>query len=81
MLSIDDITDLLGIKLIGIVPECAAVLTSSNAGSPVIRDANSEAGKAYKRIVARFLGEDVPSYEDQKKKGFFKRIFAREVVA
>jgi septum site-determining protein MinD len=83
MLSIDDITDLLGIKLLGIVPECAAVLTSSNSGSPVIRDINSEAGKAYKRIVARFLGENVPSYAEQKKKGFLKRIFSKdkEVVA
>jgi septum site-determining protein MinD len=78
MLSIDDITDLLGVKLLGIVPECGAVLTSSNAGTPVIRDSNSQAGKAYQRIVARFLGETVPSYEEQKQRGFFKRFFSKD---
>jgi septum site-determining protein MinD len=78
MLSIDDITELLGVKLLGIVPECGGVLTSSNAGTPVIRDVTSEAGKAYTRIVARFLGENVPSYEDQKQKGFFRRIFSKD---
>lgn len=83
MLGIDDITELLGIPLLGIVPECASVLNSSNAGSPVIRDTNSLAGQAYTRIVGRYLGEDVPSYEDQKQKGFFRRLFAKdkEVVA
>lgn len=78
MLSIDDITDLLGVKLLGIVPECGAVLTASNAGTPVIRDISSSAGKAYQRIVGTFLGEDVSNYEDQKQKGFFKRFFSKD---
>lgn len=78
MLSLDDITDLLGVKLLGVVPECGSVLASSNAGAPVIRDSNSQAGQAYQRIVSRYLGEDVPSYEDQKQKGFFRRIFAKD---
>lgn len=83
MLSLDDITELLGVELLGVVPECGSVLTSSNAGAPVIRDATSPAGKAYARIIARFLGEDVSSYEEQKSKGFFRRMFSKdkEVVA
>jgi septum site-determining protein MinD len=78
MLSIDDITDLLGIPLLGIVPECRSVLSSSNAGAPVIRDSTSEAGQAYERIIRRYLGEDVPKYGEHKQKNFFKRIFAKD---
>ena len=36
MLSIDDIKELLGIPLLGVVPECDMVLNASNEGQPVI---------------------------------------------
>ncbi len=74
MLSVADIKELLGVSLLGIIPECQSVLSASNAGSPVIRDDGSLAGKAYSRIISRFLGEEVP--DDSAKKGFFRRLFA-----
>lgn len=74
MLSVADIKDLLGVPLLGIVPECQSVLSASNAGAPVIHDQNSAAGKAYARIIARFLGEEVPE-ESGKQKGFLRRLF------
>ena len=46
MLSIEDITDLLGISLIGVIPESQSVLQASNAGIPVIMDENSDSGLA-----------------------------------
>lgn len=75
MLSIDDIRDLLGIDLIGVVPESEAVLDASNKGLPVIHNKDSSAGQAYADIVSRFLGEDVPMRFVEKEKGFFKRLF------
>lgn len=84
MLSIGDITDLLGIELAGIIPESQAVLNSSNAGQPVILEKDSDAGKAYDALVARFLGEKAPPLMPAQKKGFFKRLFAKneeEVMA
>lgn len=84
MLGIDDIKELLGIPLLGVINESKAVLNASNAGVPVVLDKNSDAGQAYRLAVRRFLGR-APAFgtATQKKKGFLKRLFKNkeEVVA
>ena len=76
MLSVDDILDILAIPLLGVIPESKSVLQSSNAGIPVILDDISNAGQAYKDIVARFVGEDRPQrFIQVEKKPFLKRLF------
>ncbi len=76
MLSVTDVLEILGIPLIGVVPESESVLQCSNAGTPVILDEESDAGQAYEDIVARYLGEDKPHrFIEAEKKGFFQRIF------
>jgi len=78
MLSIVDIKDLLGIPLIGIVPESQAVLNASNAGVPVILDKASEAGQAYAQIIQRFLGKAPPfSGLPKQRKGILRRLFKK----
>lgn len=81
MLGIDDIKELLGIPLIGVVPESPTVLNASNKGLPVIVDPKSAAGQEYVEIVKRFIGR-APAYEGpaKKKKGLFKRMFRKEEV-
>ncbi|RZU45297.1 septum site-determining protein MinD [Fluviicoccus keumensis] len=70
MMSVDDVKEILSIELLGAIPESPAVLTSSNDGSPVINDQESDAGKAYDDLVARFLGEDRPHrFMNVEKKG------------
>lgn len=60
MLAYNTITDdILHLELLGVVPESPAVLTASNEGTPVILT-DSDAGRAYEDIVARFLGEERP---------------------
>src|SRR5664279_2691913 len=56
MLSADDVTDLLAIQLIGIVPEDETVVPSSNSGVPVTLNDNSRAGLAYRNIARRLMG-------------------------
>jgi septum site-determining protein MinD len=76
MLSIADVEEILGLKVIGVIPESPEVLQSSNAGVPVILDAASEAGMAYDDAVARILGEDKPlRFTTVERKGFFAKIF------
>ncbi|OOC10116.1 MULTISPECIES: septum site-determining protein MinD [Thioalkalivibrio] len=76
MLSIEDVGDILAIDLLGVIPESQAVLNASNAGQPVILDAESDAGQAYDDAVGRFLGEDRPlRFVDVPKRGFFGRLF------
>jgi len=76
MLSLQDIQDILRIKLIGVIPESETVLQASNQGMPAIHMAGSDVSEAYKDVIARFLGEDKPlRFTDAVKPGFFKRIF------
>jgi len=76
MLSLQDIQDILRIKLIGVIPESETGLQASNQGMPAIRMAGSDVSEAYKDVIARFLGEDKPlRFTDAVKPGFFKRIF------
>lgn len=76
MLSIDDVQEILGLNVIGVIPESPEVLSSSNAGVPVILDESSNAGMAYMDAVARILGEDKPlRFTTVEKKGFFSKMF------
>jgi len=78
MLSLEDIQDILRIKLIGVIPESETVLQASNQGVPAIHDTDTDVAQAYSDVVARFLGEDKPMrFVDAEKPGFFKRIFGR----
>ncbi|MBU6247290.1 MAG: septum site-determining protein MinD [Xanthomonadaceae bacterium] len=76
MLSVKDVEEILGLSVIGVIPESENVLAASNAGVPVILDDNSVAGQAYGDTVARILGEERPlRFTDVVKKGFFQRVF------
>ena len=76
MLSIADVEEILGLKVIGVIPESPDVLQASNAGNPVILDEQSAAGQAYADAVARLLGEERPMrFTTAEKKGFFAKIF------
>jgi len=46
--------------LIGVIPESETVLTASNQGLPAVHLNNTDVSEAYKDVISRFLGEDVP---------------------
>ena len=76
MLSIGDVEEILGLKVVGVVPESPEVLQSSNSGNPVILDEESQAGQAYTDAVARILGEERPMrFTVVEKKSFFSKMF------
>lgn len=76
MMGLDDVKEILGIEVLGVIPESPGVLTASNAGVPVILDDGSPAGQAYEDAVARLAGETRPMrFLDAQKKGFLARIF------
>ena len=78
MLSVDDVIDLLSVKLLGVVPESEQVLNASNSGSPVILESGSDAAQAYIDIVDRFLGEEKEHrFLTAEKKGLLKKLFGR----
>ena len=77
MLSLEDIQDILRIKLIGVIPESEAVLQASNQGLPAVHLKGTDVAGAYSDVVERFLGAaDKPMrYIEAEKPGFFKRLF------
>jgi septum site-determining protein MinD len=75
-MSVNDVKEILGLDVIGVVPESTDVLSASNAGVPVILNEESDASRAYDDAVARLLGESLPlRFIDEQKKGFFARLF------
>ena len=78
MLSVSDVTDILAIPLMGIIPESKAVLKASNTGMPVILDEQSDAGQAYQDAIARFVGEERPMrFVSCERKGLLRRLFGK----
>ena len=74
MLSAEDVLDLLGIQLIGIVPEDESVIIGSNRGAPVVTDAKSRAGQAFRNIAKRIQGEPVPFMDLEQQGGIWGAI-------
>jgi septum site-determining protein MinD len=76
MMSVTDVKDILGLDVVGVVPESTDVLSASNAGVPIIFNPESDAARAYEDTVARLLGQSVPlRFIDEPKRGLFARIF------
>jgi len=76
MLGVEDVEEILAIRLLGVIPESQAVLKASNQGVPVILDDQSDAGQAYSDAVDRLLGKEVAHrFLDVQKKGFMQRLF------
>ena len=76
MLSLDDVYDILKVKLIGVIPESETVLNASNQGIPTIHMKGTDVAEAYSDVIDRFLGQEKPlRFIDAEKPGFFKRLF------
>lgn len=74
MLTAEDVVELLAINIIGIVPEDENVVVSTNRGVPIVLSDKSKAGRAFKNIAGRLMGDEVPFLNLDEKNGFFQRI-------
>lgn len=74
MMSIEDVSEILAVDLLGIVPDDGSIVVSANKGEPAVRDKNSLAGQAYRNIVERLLGNEVPFLELEQNRGFFGKL-------
>lgn len=80
MLAIDDTLEILGIDLIGVIPEDELIFRSSNLGEPAVTDRESSAGQAYQNVTKRIMGEDIPMMNLEEGRGFLsklKRLFTK----
>jgi septum site-determining protein MinD len=75
MLDINDIIETLSIKLIGVVPDDRNITIATNKGEPVVLDEKTLASQAYKNIVKRITGEEVPLMDlDDHSNGFINSL-------
>jgi len=77
MLTLDDVTDILAIDVLGVVPDDESIVISTNRGEPAVLDKSSRAGQAYRNISRRLLGEQVPMMDLNDEKGILNKIKKR----
>jgi septum site-determining protein MinD len=81
MMSVEDVQEILSIKLMGIVPDDETIITSTNRGEPASLSESSRAGQAYRNIARRIRGEQVPFMDLEENDGFFSGIFKKLFAA
>ena len=74
MMNADDCVDMLGIGVLGIVPEDDELKIAALKGSLAVSDSNSRAGEAFSNIAGRILGKEIPIMDFDIKTGFFGRL-------
>lgn len=75
MLTIDEITDILGVSPIGIIEEDEIVLKSQKRNTLAVLESSSKAGKQFKNVAKRITGENIPIINLKKEKRFFKWFY------
>ena len=73
MMSVEDVSEILAISLIGVIPDDEQVVVGTNQGEPVI-ELDSLAGKAYFNICKRISGEEVPFLNLSPNTNVFKKL-------
>lgn len=79
MMAIEDVKEILAVDILGVVPDDESIVVSTNKGEPAVGDNTSFAGNAYRNIVKRIMGENIPFMDLENKKGIkskIKKLFA-----
>jgi len=74
MMNIEDMTDILAIDLMGVVPDDEHVVISTNRGEPAVNNETAISGQAFMDIAKRITGEEVPFMDLEQQDGFFDKI-------
>lgn len=74
MLNTSDITEELQIKLLGEIPDDEEVIISTNKGEAIVFNEHSKAAKAYRDIVDRLEGKEVPFMELKAEETFVDKL-------
>lgn len=74
MMALEDVTDILAIGVLGIVPDDESIVVATNRGEPCVADNASKAGQAFRNIAKRVSGEEVPLMTLDHETGIFSRF-------
>ena len=73
MMSVEDVTEILAVDLLGVIPDDEQVVIATNQGEPVVGE-DGMAGSSYMNICRRLLGEEIPIEDYMKPEGFLEKI-------
>ena len=73
MMSVEDVSEILAIDLLGVIPDDEQIVIATNQGEPIV-GSDSIAGRAYSNVCRRILGEEIPIPDFTKSDGFFHRF-------
>lgn len=74
MMSIEDVMEILSVNLIGVVPDDEGIVVTTNQGEPIVASTKYLSGQAYRNIVSRIMGNDVPILDLEKCNSFFYKL-------
>ncbi len=74
MMDVADVLEVLGIDLVGIVPEDEMIIVAINKGEPIVYEKHSRAGSAYLNAAQRIIGKEVPLEEVEEVQSFMERL-------
>jgi septum site-determining protein MinD len=74
MMDVADVLEVLGIDLLGVVPEDEQIIVATNKGEPVVYDQQARSGRAFLHAAQRILGEEVPLEEIVESPTLFERL-------
>lgn len=74
MMAMDDVVEILAVDLIGVVPDDEQIVVTTNKGEPASAEGNSLAGKAFKNIAGRMLGQEIPFLDLNTNNNFMGKL-------
>jgi len=74
MMDVADVLEVLGIDLMGIVPEDELIIVGTNKGEPVVYEKRSRAGRAFINAAQRIMGVEVPLDEVEEAPTLVERL-------
>jgi len=76
MMSVEDVVDILNVKLVGLIPDDEEVIDTTNRGEPIVLVPDSRLGEIYEKIARRLNGENV-AFTTLSVPGIFSRLFGQ----
>lgn len=73
-MDVADVLEVLGIDLIGIIPEDEMIIVAINKGEPIVYEKRSRAGSGYINAAQRIIGKEVPLDEGEEATTFMERF-------
>ncbi|HEX6481879.1 MAG TPA: septum site-determining protein MinD [Ktedonobacteraceae bacterium] len=74
MMDVADVLEVLGVDLLGIIPEDEMIIIATNKGEPIVYEKRARAGRAFLNAAQRIMGEEVPLDEIIESPSLIERL-------